>query len=97
MVPEDNDLEIQLAYDVSKGNPLQKWSLFDFDLKKDLQNGGRLKYKGLKLKAKVLDGQTLFLHSISEGFLFETTGFDIHRDLYVKITEKSNENKEPEQ
>ena len=96
-VPEDNDLEIQLAYDVSKGNPLQKWSPFDFDLKKDLQNGGRLKYKGLKLKAKALDGQTIFLHSISEGFLFEATGFDIHRDLFVKITEKSNENKEPEQ
>ena len=41
-IPKNARLTIQFAYDVVKGNPLKKWSPFDFNLKVDLKKGGRM-------------------------------------------------------
>ena len=95
-IPLGAVLEIQMAYDVSQGNPLKQWHRFDFDLKNEK---GRVKCVEKKAKASISNGEgnTIILEDISTGFSLTVTGFDKHKDLYVKIIDKSDDNKETEQ
>ena len=95
-IPQGVRLEILLAYDVTKGDPLGQWTKFDFDLMQELKTGGRMRYKVQNAKAKVVSGNSIILRDISNDFSLKITGFDIHRDLYVKVEEIPSEEKEVE-
>jgi len=83
-IPENHGLRIAVAYDVPDGNPLKKWSRFDFDLtKKDVE----LKVSGEKTKATAAAGNIVMLRSVQPNFRFAVEGFDPNRDLYVRVTE----------
>jgi len=91
-IPADAVLEIQMAYDVSRGNALHKWHRFDFDLRDEKC---QIKCTGKNSKVNISngDGKTILLEDISKGFSLTVTGFNRHKDLYVIVTDKSGDNR----
>ena len=77
-------LRVSVAYDVPSGNPLKAWCKFDFDFKaKDCP----IQFKGNGVMAKALTGNVLELEVIESDFQLTAIGFDVHRDLFVRIDE----------
>jgi hypothetical protein len=90
-IPENAELTVSVAYDVPSGNPLKKWSSFDFDFKAQPE---RIVFKGQHVKAQKVAGNVLKLTSISPKFVFAAEGFDPHSDLFVRIEEAGESNVE---
>ena len=91
-------LRVSVAYDVPSGNPLKAWCKFDFDFKAD---DGPIKFKGNGVIAKALTGNILEVEVTEQDFQLTATGFDVHRDLFVRIdetdSEDTDESEPPEQ
>jgi hypothetical protein len=83
-IPENAELTVSVAYDVPAGNPLKKWSSFDFDFKGKQE---RIGFKGEYVKAQKISGNVLKLTSFGPKFWFAAEGFDAHSDLFVRIEE----------
>jgi hypothetical protein len=76
-----------MAYDLPSGNPMKKWSPFDFQFGKSPQ----LKFSGKGVRVVPQAGNVLVLKVEDERFLFAADGFDEHRDLLVRIDELTDE------
>lgn len=82
-LPENPRLRVSVAYDLPTGNPMKKWSPFDFQFGKSPQ----LKFLGRGVKVVPVAGNVLVLTVEDEKFSFGADGFDEHRDLLVRIDE----------
>lgn len=74
------NIKILAAYDCSRGDPFKKYKTYDFDFSKqpikiDLVSGSILRKEKNELNVSVLD----------ENFELIASGFDVNRDLCVKI------------
>jgi hypothetical protein len=76
---------------VPSGNPLKKWSSFDFDFRR---KPSLIRFSGQQVDVKSLSGNELLLRCSGPDFHFAAEGFDLHVDLYVRIEETRNENTE---
>ncbi|HID24527.1 MAG TPA: hypothetical protein EYP14_19310 [Planctomycetaceae bacterium] len=76
-------LEIQVAYDVRRGNPLAKYHPADFELDK---RPIKLKPKPRGIRVLECTGNSILAQVIKPDFSLHVTGFDENRDLYVKVT-----------
>lgn len=85
-------LLVEVAYDVSSGNPLKKWNELDFDFNRDK----RIKLTGENVKVRRLAGNRLQLLPESDDFWFAAGGFDGVRDLYVHVETEFNDLQEVE-
>lgn len=83
-LPADAELRVSVAYDVISGNPLKKWSSFDFDFRSE---SGVIVFSGQQVDVQHLSGNELLLKFSGSDFLFAADGFDQHADLYVRIEE----------
>lgn len=72
-------VDVTMAYEVRKGNPLNKYQTFDFEVDKAPI---RVQLSG----AKVTHRKNNVIHLLLEkpGFVLVVTGFDVHRDLRIK-------------
>jgi len=84
-VPENPRLRVSVAYDLPTGNPLKRWSPFDFDFGRSPE----LRYRGAKVQVRRVSGNVLTVQIDHEMFSFSIDGFDPHRDLLVRIDEVS--------
>ncbi|MBS0266909.1 MAG: hypothetical protein JSS02_33590 [Planctomycetes bacterium] len=82
-IPPQARLRVAVAYDLSTGNPLKKWSPLDFDF----GIAGSVTVKSERVTMQVLAGNELLLTMAGDGFSFSAEGFDEHRDLLVRIDE----------
>jgi len=78
-------IDIRVAYDVRRGNPLRKYDQADFDLRRspikyDMQMSG--------VSIKSASANRMLVAVERAGFNLEVTGFDPDRDLYVKAEVK---------
>ncbi len=83
-IPAKAELTVSVAYDVPSGNPLKKWSSFDFDFK---AKPPRITFTGQHVKPKTEAGNVLKLTFTDSKFSFGAEGFDQHTDLFVRIDE----------
>jgi hypothetical protein len=87
-------LRVSVAYDLPSGNPLKAWSRFDFDFK---SKTGPLQFKGNGVTVSAKAGNIMEIEVTTPDFQVLATGFDINRDLFVRIDEVSeDEGKENE-
>ena len=87
-IPANARLRVSVAYDIPSGNPLKAWTKFDFEFS---NKNGKIKCKGSKVRAKMVSGRELELHSINSDFSFSAEGFDENRDLFIRIDEIDEE------
>lgn len=81
-------LEILVAYDVRRGNPLKRYNSSDFKL-----NQSPIKIKNQKgLKIIKLKDNTILADVLSTEYELVVTGFDANRDLYVKVEVDDDKN-----
>jgi len=77
-------IDISVAYDIRKGNPLRKYHPADFDLGREpirqAANAG--------LSVSSAEGNRMLVAIGEPDFLLDVTGFDADRDLYVKAVVK---------
>lgn len=76
-------LDIRVAYDLRRGNPLKKYHPADFDLR---QTPIRWDIKDNSVDVRSVSGNRMQLAVQSPGFQVDVTGFDPNRDLYVRAT-----------
>lgn len=76
--PLPRALEVIAAYDTSRGNPLKKYDPADFKLQ-NLRRNARDVHE-----VECRDNRVV-VRPASDGFRFEITGFDVNRDLVVKV------------
>ncbi len=76
----------QMAYSVTRGNPLKRWSEDDFDLNDDID----VELKGAQV---VTRGGNQLVVAVDDSELFEVrvTGFDTRRDLYISTDTRVSE------
>ena len=86
-------LRVSVAYDLPSGNPLKAWSKFDFDFK-DKQ--GRLQFKGNGVNVNAKAGNIMEIEVTKPDFQVTATGFDINRDLFVRIDEATEDDNQGE-
>lgn len=85
-MPGNAALKVAVAYDLPQGNPLRNWSPIDFrigDSPEDLKphcHGCQIKFE---------TGNIVLLQQIEPGFRLTITGFDQHRDLFVRVDDIS--------
>lgn len=77
-------IRIQVAYDIPSGNPLSKWSPFDFSFDEGKRSPIRIDVSG----ARIANQRDNRLDILIEGHDFEIrlNGFDRRRDVYCKAT-----------
>jgi hypothetical protein len=85
-MPPIPSLKVSVAYDLPRGDPIRNWNPIDFRIG---NNNGDLRPSGKGLHAKSLAGNVLLLHQIEEDFHFSVSGFDRHRDLFVRVDDLS--------
>ena len=83
-IPRDAKLRVSVAYDLSTGDPLKKWTPFDFDF----ATPSSLRLVGEFVAARRIHGNVLILTISQPGFYLTVDGFDEHRDLFVRIDEQ---------
>jgi len=88
-MPANASLKVSIAYDLPTGDPLQHWSPLDFIIG---NNNGELRPvgKGLRATLRGGTGNVLILSHMEEHFSFSVSGFDRHRDLFVRVDDVSN-------
>lgn len=84
-LPSEPVLKVSAAYDLARGNPLKHWSSLDFVFTKH----GKLSVKYSGLKAKLREENVAVLEIQDQSFKFAVDGFDVHRDLYVRVDDIS--------
>ncbi len=72
-------LSIAVAYDVARGNPLRRWRVADFDL-------AALPTSVHAARVVRVSGNELVVQPEGPRFKLEVTGFDPHRDLFLRVT-----------
>lgn len=82
-----NKFMVSVAYEVRQGNPFSKFNKFDFELNKEpikrwVRNVNLYKHQPNSLLAIIKNN----------SFIFKITGFDINRDLRVKVDTWTEEN-----
>jgi len=75
-------IEVYVAYDVRKGNPLTKYDLSDFRLD---QMPIKIKKPSRGLNLTRIHHNTIMADVTKDDFELLVTGFDRNRDLYVKV------------
>lgn len=88
-VPENAVLRISVAYDMAGGNPLRHWSRFDFDFRAKDQK--QISFKGKGIAATLRSGNVIDIKITDTEFELTATGFDVHRDLFIRIDEVSDD------
>ncbi|QDV87394.1 hypothetical protein [Planctomycetes bacterium TBK1r] len=83
--PEGAILRVTVAYDLPSGNPMKHWSKFDFDFRKP--KASSLNFKLTNVKATAKAGNVIEMEITDPDFSLTVSGFDIHRDLFVRIDE----------
>ena len=87
-VPTPNGLEIRVAYDIRKGNPLRKYHKADFQLDKlPIRIGDDL--DGIEVISRSLN--QMVVKVTKPDFRLSVTGFDENRDLYVRVLAREDE------
>ena len=81
-------LRVSVAYDLPSGNPLKAWCKFDFDFK---AKDGPIEFKGSGVEVKATTGNVLEIKVTELDFHLTAIGFDVHRDLFVRIDEADSE------
>jgi hypothetical protein len=81
-------LRVSVAYDLPSGNPLKAWCKFDFDFK---AKDGPIEFKGSGVEVKATTGNVLEIKVTEPDFHLTAIGFDVHRDLFVRIDEADSE------
>jgi hypothetical protein len=92
--PVGATLRVSVAYDMPRGNPMKHWSPFDFDFRK---KSGPIRVAGKGISAGTKGGNVIEMKVEQEDFSFIASGFDIHRDLIVRIDEVQDEPEQPEE
>lgn len=87
-------LRVSVAYDMPSGNPMKHWSEFDFDFRR---KGGPIQVKGKGITAHAKVGNVIEMRIEKDDFSLNATGFDIHRDLIVRIDEVEEESTSTEE
>jgi hypothetical protein len=72
----------QIAYDVVAGNPFKRWEPFDFELGKSKG----IPVSGKNTKPVSISGNELQVLIEDPDFLVAVNGFDVNRDVIVKIS-----------
>lgn len=93
-VPPNASLRLSVAYDMTGGSPLNHWSKFDFDFRQ--KQGSKINFAGKGVKVKPIDGNILDIQIEAEDFELAAIGFDIHRDLFIRIDEIQSPEEETE-
>jgi hypothetical protein len=83
-VPENAMLQVSVAYDLPSGNPLSKWSKYDFEFR---NKKSAIKCKGKNVGVKIVQGNILEVSISDPDFSFSADGFDELRDLFVRLDE----------
>jgi hypothetical protein len=86
-IPSNPTLKVSLAYDLPRGDPIRNWSPLDFRIG---SRAGYLQPTGKGWRAKSLSGNVVMLSEIEEAFRFSVRGFDLHRDLFIRVDDLSN-------
>lgn len=86
-MPENPRLKIAVAYDIPRGDPLSNWNPLDFRIGK---GDGCLLPRGTGVNVKLLTENVLGVQVMSDAFKLHVSGFDEHRDLFVRVDELSN-------
>lgn len=94
-VPDNAILRVSVAYDMAGGNPLRHWSRFDFDFRAKDQK--QINFKGKGIAATLRSGNVIDVKVTEPEFELTATGFDVHRDLFIRIDEVSDEQDSEEQ
>lgn len=68
------------AYDVRRGNPFKKFRSFDFDLR-----GNDLQVESAGCDVTITEANRLTVRPTQAGFQVTVTGFDVQRDLVVRV------------
>jgi hypothetical protein len=71
-------LDIAVAYDCSRGNPLSKYSFADFQL-------GALQKELVGVQELHCEGNRLRVALLQPDFAVEVNGLDVNRDVYVRV------------
>ena len=77
-------LRVSVGYDLPSRNPLKAWSPFDFEFG---DKNHRLHVAGVGVNVRAKMGNVLDIEVLKSDFYITATGFDIHRDLFVRIDE----------
>lgn len=88
-ITKDNlpKIELEIAYDTTRGNPLKKYQKFDFQL-----NKVPIKTVPLNCRFEFPEGNVVRLEPYKEDFELVITGFDENRDLYFNLKTQYPEN-----
>jgi hypothetical protein len=86
-MPANATLKVAVAYDLPRGDPLQNWNPIDFQIG---NNNGNLQPIKRGVMVTSLAGNVLLLNQIEENFSFTVSGFDYHRDLFVRVDDLSD-------
>lgn len=81
------NIKVAAAYMVVKGSPLNGYSKYDFDLAKDPLTVTSRGVNNLEHK----ENRMSFHINPESNFLIEVTGFDVERDLYIKVNHYDSE------
>ena len=73
-------IDLQMAYDVRQGNPFRLYRDFDFDLAKP-----PIRIEGVHCTFRVAQPNGLKVTAEQPDFQLTVTGFDVNRDLKIKI------------
>ncbi len=87
--PPPKYLEIQAAYDIRRGNPLKKYNKEDFQMDK---LPIRLEPEPRNIKIIERLNNRIIAEVLDVDFRITITGFDEHRDVYVKVLAKEELN-----
>lgn len=77
-------IQVRLGYDLPTGNPLSKWSHFDFVL--DDGKSGQIRFDVSGARVEGRKGNAFEVIVEKPAFRVELSGFDPRRDLYCKAT-----------
>lgn len=86
-ITEPLKIKIELAYDVRSGNPLNSYSIFDFEVDKDPI---RLEPPPQGLEVVRQERNIIEVKLLEPDFRISVVGFDTKRDLYINAKKKGN-------
>ncbi len=78
---------MEMAYDVRLGNPFRLYKPYDFDLEKN-----PIKIEGVQLTYRIVKPNALKVTTEQPSFQLTITGFDLNRDLKIKIVTPQDKN-----
>jgi hypothetical protein len=92
-------LRVAVAYDIPHGDPIKNWSPLDFTISNS-KRVGCLSPQGRGATVRRVQGNIVLVDCDPEreDFTFSLSGFDRHRDVFLRIDDISGENSgEPEE